>query len=156
MEQTTQSVKPTVKHKSFDFHTEISWLGGKAAHLTSEGKPQFRVASPPEFKGEAGVWTPEDLFVAAIESCVLMTFSTFAHHRQLNLISYESAADGKLEFVDGSYRFTTVTLKPKIRVGSSDEIGKAEKILESAHRKCLISNSVCARIIIEPEIISAS
>jgi len=40
----------------------------EAATFSSSGKPSFRVASPPEFRGEEHVWTPEDLFVAHVES----------------------------------------------------------------------------------------
>lgn len=123
--------------------------------LGSEGKPEFRVASPPEFKGEAGVWTPEDLFVAAVNICTMTTFLAFASRRHLPLLGYESDAEGLLEFVDGVYRFTRVTLRPEIVVETGAAVADAEKILHDAHLNCLIANSIKAEVIIDPIIKSA-
>ena len=50
----------TVTHKTFTYETFSEWVGAKAATFSSVGKPTFRVASPPEFRGEKNVWTPED------------------------------------------------------------------------------------------------
>ncbi|MBI3191832.1 MAG: OsmC family protein, partial [Pedosphaera parvula] len=55
---------------------------------------EFRVASPPEFKGEAGVWTPEDLFVAAVNVCTMTTFAAFAQRLNLPVLSYRCEAEG--------------------------------------------------------------
>ncbi len=148
--QQTQS-KP--KYKSFHYSTNLRWVGDRAGMMNAEGKPEFRVASPPEFKGEEGVWTPEDLFVAAVETCTMTTFLAFAYRKKLPLKSYESKAEGKLEFVDGGYRFTRVILKPVIVVSSADAIDEAQKIIHTAHEKCLIANSIRAEVEIEPEIL---
>ncbi len=152
MESVQQAVKPKRTYKTFTYQTQLQWVGDKAGILQSGEKPNFRIASPPEFKGEAGVWTPEDLYVAAIDSCVLMTFSTFARHNNLSILSYTSDAEGFLEFVDGNYRFTKVILRPKIALKHADEIELAKKTLHDAHQKCLISNSICTKVIIEPVI----
>lgn len=156
MEKAAQAVKPKVKRKTFTYQTSIEWLGEKAGNLSSENKDTFRVASPPEFKGESGVWTPEDLFVAAIDSCVLMTFSTFAKHRKLMVQSYTSNAEGFLEFVDGGYRFTRVVLRPQVVLQREEDRELAETVLRDAHQKCLISNSISATVIVEPECIVSS
>jgi peroxiredoxin-like protein len=141
---------PKMKYKTFTYSTNLTWLGERAGMLRSPGKSEFRVASPPEFKGEAGVWTPEDMFVAAVETCTMTTFLAFAYRKGLPLTEYVSAAEGMLEFADGGYRFTKVILKPKIRVRTADAIEAAEKILHEAHRKCLISNSIKAEIEVKP------
>ncbi len=147
-----QQAQPKTKYKTFKYATNLKWAGDRAGMINSDGKPEFRVASPPEFKGEEGVWTPEDLFVAAVETCTMTTFLAFAYQKKLPLVSYESGAEGKLEFVDGGYRFTTVVLKPRIIVKTEDSIEEAEKIIHTAHQKCLISNSIKAAVEIEPGI----
>ena len=154
MSQTSQATAQLkVKHKSFTYHTGLKWeRGTRTGILTSESKPAFRVASPPEFKGEEGVWTPEDLLVAAIEACILTTFVAFALRLNLPVISYNSSAEGLLEFHEGKYQFTKVFLRPEIVVETADVIDQAKKALHDAHEQCLIANSVRAEIIVEPVI----
>src|SRR6266571_2450211 len=80
----------TVQHKSFTYRTFTEWLGGKAATFAAVGKSAFRVASPPEFRGEKDVWTPEDLFVGAVETCFLITFAAIAQKQELPIDAYYS------------------------------------------------------------------
>lgn len=143
--------QPKRTYKTFTYNTSLKWAGDRAGMLHSPGKPEFRVASPPEFKGEEGVWTPEDLFVAAVETCTMTTFLAFAFNKKLPVQSYESSAEGKLEFVDGGYRFTGVIVKPVITLNSEDAIELARQIMHAAHEKCLISNSIHASVDVDPE-----
>jgi organic hydroperoxide reductase OsmC/OhrA len=141
-----------VKYKSFRYNTTLEWVGGKAGNLASDGKPQFRVASPPEFKGEEGVWSPEDLFVAAVNICTMTTFLAFASRKELQLVSYASGAEGLLEFAEGNYRFTQVVLQPRIKLKYKRDLDRARELLESAHHKCLIVNSITSEVRIQPEL----
>jgi len=152
MSQTTKAAKPKMKYKTFTYNTALKWVGNRAGILQSDGKPKFRVASPPEFKGEEGVWSPEDLFVAAVDICTLTTFSAFSQRLNLPIVSYSSEAKGMLEFVDGGYQFTKIVLKPTIVVESEDAIEQTEKTLHDAHARCLIANSIKAEVIVEPNI----
>ncbi len=144
--------QPKVRHKSFSYATQLSWLENRAGQLSSDGKASFRVASPPEFKGEAGVWTPEDLFVAAVEACTMTTFIAFATRLKIPLVSYESSADGTLEFTDGGYSFTKVVVRPKVVVASEDAVEQAKQTMSDAHHSCLISNSIKGVVTVEPVI----
>jgi len=146
------SSQAKIKHKSFGFSTQVVWIEDKAGSLHSEGKPTLRVASPPEFKGEAGVWTPEDLFVAAVEACTMTTFLAFASRLKIPMVSYGSRSEGTLEFVDGGYSFTKIVVRPKIVVSSSDAVELTKKTLEDAHHSCLISNSISSEVTVVPEI----
>ncbi len=151
MEQTI--TKPKLKHKTFSYRTTLEWAGGKAGLLRAPDKQEFRVASPPEFKGEAGVWTPEDLFVASVEICTMTTFLAFAQRLGLPLASYTSNAEGILEFVNGRYEFTKIVVRPTVMISSHDLTPQVEQALHDAHKSCLIANSMKAEIVIEPSII---
>ena len=59
---------------------------------------------------------------------------------------------GKLEFVEGKYRFTEVKLYPQIAVKSEADLERAKQILESAHANCFISNSISSAVTLSPEI----
>jgi organic hydroperoxide reductase OsmC/OhrA len=141
-----------IQHKSFTYRTFSEWVGGKAATFSSAGKPTFRVASPPEFRGERNVWTPEDLFVGAIETCLLMTFLSIAQKRGLEIDAYYCESTGLLESVDGRYRFTRVVVLPTIIVATEDAIELARLAIERADRDCLVANSLLTQVIVEPDI----
>jgi organic hydroperoxide reductase OsmC/OhrA len=141
-----------VRAKSFTYHTTTEWAGGKAGMLGASGKPSFRVASPPEFRGEPNVWTPEDLLVAAVETCLLMTFTSIAQRRELPVEAYYSEASGLLEQVDGKYRFTRVVVKPTIIVKQVESTEAVLAAIRDAHRDCLIANSLSGEILVEPDI----
>ena len=143
---------PKIKYKSFTYSTRLEWLGGRAGSLESEGKPGFRVASPPEFKGEAGVWCPEDLFVASVNVCAMTTFAAFLDRLKLPVVTYSCIAEGLLEFAEGKYRMTRVTLRPKVAVKSAEAVALVEKALHDAHDNCIISNSISGTVILEPEV----
>jgi organic hydroperoxide reductase OsmC/OhrA len=155
MEQSSTSVRPKLTHKTFTYQTRLSRVATRACMLSSEGKQEFRVASPPEFKGEEGVWSPEDLLVGAVNVCVFTTFAAFAERKQLPVVSYQSEAEGFLEHTEDGYQFTRVIVRPQIVVESLEHIGEAQEMIEDSHKKCLISNSIKGKTIVEP-IIKAS
>lgn len=144
--------KPKKRYKTFTYQSELQWVENRSGRITDSDKPDIRVSSPPEFKGEAGVWSPEDLFVASVNICTMTTFLAFAEKRTLPLESYISHAEGKLEFVDGAYQFTEIYLRPTIVLESPDYIRQAEQTLRDAHEKCLISQSIKARVHVQPDI----
>jgi organic hydroperoxide reductase OsmC/OhrA len=110
------------------------------------------MSSPPEFKGEPGMWTPEDLFVAAVETCTMTTFLAFAQRLNVPFVSYASSAEGTLEFVQGTYQFTKIVLRTNIEVTSGEAGEQAKHALEEAHENCLIANSIKAVVILLPTI----
>ena len=153
MEQETKpTAVPKFRYKSFTYRTRIEWVGGRAGSLGSEGKQGFRVASPPEFKGEAGVWCPEDLFVASVNACVMATFAAFLDRLQAPVVSYDCIAEGLLEFSEGKYRITRVTLRPSVVVNRVEAVAPVQKALHDAHDSCIISNSITAAVVLEPQV----
>lgn len=141
---------PNVRRKSFLFTTSLNWLEGRSAFLRSEGKLGFRVTTPPEFRGEASTWSPEHLFVGAIETCLMLTFAGVAQKDGLSFAGYTSEADGVLEWDNGTYRFTVVTIRPSIVVTNHLDVDRARKALEHAHASCLIANSLHTEVRVDP------
>ncbi len=141
-----------VRHKTFTFSGTVEWTRGREGVAHIAGRPELAVASPPEFKGPDGRWAPEHLFVTSVNLCTMLTFLSFAEHKSLPLVSYESQAEGTLEFVDSGYRFTRLVLRPRIVVSTADAVAEAKSILEDAHRRCLISNSMRSEVVVDPQI----
>jgi organic hydroperoxide reductase OsmC/OhrA len=146
------TAQPIIKRKTFKYETELSWLVARAGMLESKEKPELRVSSPPEFHGESGVWTPEDLYIGAINACTMATFLAYAEKKKLKILSYESKAVGILEFNDGKYWFTHVQVKPEIVVASLETAALAEQAIFDAHNNCFLSNSVKSIVTVDPEI----
>jgi organic hydroperoxide reductase OsmC/OhrA len=145
-------METAIRHKSFTYRTSMEWAGGKAGLLSGEGKQSFRVASPPEFRGEPDVWTPEDLLVAAVESCLLMTFMSFAQKRELDIEAYYSEAVGLLQHDDGGYRFTRIVVKPTIFINDVEDEEAVRTAMRDAHSDCLIAKSLQATVVVDPDV----
>jgi peroxiredoxin-like protein len=138
-----------VRGKVYTYRTAVKWTGQKMGVASSPGKPDIQVATPPEFKGHEGIWSPEDLFVASVNVCVMTTFLSFAERAGLSFTGYESEAEGRLELVDGKFQVTSVTLRPKVTLKNSEDAGKAKEVLAKAEANCLISNSIKTKVKVE-------
>jgi len=113
----------------------------------------LHVDAPPEFKGHEGSWTPEHLFVGAVNSCFMTTFLAIAENSKLDFAKFKSAANGKLEKLEGAgFMMTEITLRPKLSVFNARDAERATRILEKAEKHCLISNSIKTKILLEPQI----
>lgn len=141
-----------VRSKSYTYRTSIRWTDRKIGTIASAGKPDVQVATPPEFKGHEGIWSPEDLFVASANICLMTTFLAFAERAGLAFASYESDAEGLLELVEGKFQFTKIVLKPKLTLKPGEDAKKAGDMLAKAEASCLVSNSMKCRVELEPTI----
>ncbi len=132
----------------------VNWLNTRLGVLTSpELTDSLQVATPPQFaQGIEGVWSPEHLLTAAVNSCLMTTFLAIAENSKLKFEHFSSNASGKLEMVDGKYMMTEVTLAPRLTITKEEDREKAEKVLQKSEAACLISNSIRSKIIFEPEI----
>jgi organic hydroperoxide reductase OsmC/OhrA len=139
------------------YHTDVKWTGEHWGHLRMGNGPEMSFSAPPDAQGHPGVLTPEDAFVAAANTCVMMMFLWACERFRLNLFAYECRAEGtKLIELDRTETFTTLRLRPVIRIGLGSEAlavvsSRTQKALAAARKYSLIANSVKSEIIIEPE-----
>jgi len=136
------------------YDVSLTWNSDRKGTMHSEVlNTSIEVATPPEFpKGMPGIWSPEHLFVAAINSCLMTTFLAIAENFKLNFKNFESKGIGKLEMVDGKYIMSEVVLRPVVVLTNEEDREKALKVLHKSEAACLISNSVKSKIIMEPEV----
>jgi organic hydroperoxide reductase OsmC/OhrA len=141
------------------YHTTVRWTGEHWGHVEMGNGPEMKFSAPPDAQGHPGVLTPEDAFVAAANTCVMMMFIWAAERFQLNLLSYECRTEGtKLIELDRTEIFTKLHFRPVIRVardGERMEVVEARihRALQAAQKYSLVANSVKSEIVIEPEII---
>ena len=144
--------------KTAVYDTTVSWKGAHWGHIVMGNGPEMDFSAPPDAEGHAGVLTPEDAYVAAINSCIMMMFIWAAERFKLDLRSYDCRAEGtKLIQLDRTEIFTDVTLRPVIKVGANGQDStriesRVRRALRSAEKYSLIANSVKSDILIEPAI----
>jgi peroxiredoxin-like protein len=136
------------------YEVSVNWQADRKGVMSSPVlNTKIEVATPPQFpKGIEGIWSPEDLFVAAINSCLMTTFLSIAENSKLEFVSFDSKALGKLEIVNGKYIMSEVTLLPVVTINDEQQKERAERVLQKSEANCLISNSVKSTIIFKPEI----
>ncbi|KAF5426025.1 MAG: OsmC family peroxiredoxin [Candidatus Methanomarinus sp.] len=133
--------------KSFRFSNTIKWKSEYEASLFFGDKANFEFATPPEFRGPEGFVSPEELFVASAHACCLTTFIAKALKAEINLISYESSAEGILEKLDGQLMFTKIAIKSRIKTDGDKE--KVKKIIEQVEQNALVINSMKTNVTID-------
>jgi organic hydroperoxide reductase OsmC/OhrA len=148
-------VAPKRAHKSFHYKAKTTWNSARRGMLSAAGRPNIIVGSPPEFKGEPGVWAPEELLVGSLNTCMMLTFLTLAQARGLTPVGYESEAEGLLENVEGKYHIIEVTVRARVTLKSDAELEPARKTMEGVEAHCFIANSINARVTLTPEFVVA-
>jgi peroxiredoxin-like protein len=138
---------------TFFYETEVEWQGEKAGKLTGPALPPVAIGAPPEFNGREGNWSPEQLLVASVNTCYVLTLVAIAENSKIALVSLTSSAKGKLEKVAGAgYQITEVMIKPKILVGSPKDVERVSRIVDKAKQNCFISNSIKSAVAVQAEI----
>ena len=136
------------------YEVNLQWNNDTKGTLSSPVLPnKIEVATPPDFpNGIEGIWSPEHLFVASINACLMATFLAITDNSKLEFISFQSNAVGKVEIVDGKYTVTEIIIKPILVIPSSGSEEKMKRIFEMSEKACAISNSIKSKIILSPVI----
>ena len=130
------------------YNVDLKWISDRKGVISSpELREKIEVATPPQFpKGIEGIWSPEHLLTAAVSSCFMTTFISIAENSRLEYVSFNCAAKGKLEQVDGKFLMTEIILEPVLVITKEADKDKAERILQKSEAACLISNSIKSKI----------
>ena len=118
--------------KSFRFPVSVHWRGGHVTRSSAPGKPDLDVATPPEFRGGVeGIWSPEELLVAATASCYAVTLAAIAERRDVPLRALDVRAVGHVEKrADGRFGFVAIELEVEL---DTDEESR-QAAVEAARR----------------------
>jgi peroxiredoxin-like protein len=126
-------------------------------HALAQGKPSgsiathsgelttLDIAAPKEFDGPGDKWSPEELLVASVADCLILTFRAIASASKLEWSDLSCEAKGTLEMVDRKTQFTEIHINASLTINSQEDEGKAVQVLEKAENNCLITNSLTAK-----------
>jgi organic hydroperoxide reductase OsmC/OhrA len=141
------------------YHTTVRWTGEHWGHLAMGNGPEVKFSAPPDAQGHADVFTPEDAYVAAANTCVMLMFIWATERFKLKLVSYECRAEGtKLIELDRTEIFTRLHFRPVIRVAAGGEpkeavAARVRRALQAAQKYSLVANSVKSEIVVEPDVV---
>ena len=141
------------------YHTSVRWMGEHWGQLTTGNGCEVKFSAPPDAHGHAGVLTPEDAFVAAANTCVMLVFIWSAERFKIKLLAYECRAEGTKRIeIDRTEVFSRLHFRPLIRVAADGEERAAvetrvRRAIQAAQKYSLVANSVKSEIAIDPEIV---
>lgn len=143
------------KTTQFDYRVKAVQNEARISKITAvEVETPIECVTPPEFPhGIAGMWSPETYFLASIAGCYVNTYQALCDRFKMQPVSVECEASGTVALVEGKYAFTGVMLNPIITVASHDDEETAYRIIEKAHKYCLISNSVKCQVSVSENVL---
>lgn len=148
-----------------DHHFEVTctWQGnrgtgtsgyrdyGRELELTAAGKVSIAGSAARAFHGDADRWNPEELLVAALAQCHMLSFLHVAVLHGVVVTDYRDDASGVMEQMpDGGGQFTVVTLKPVVTIADAAQADLMPQLHEDAAGKCFIARSVNFPVLHEP------
>ena len=140
--------------KSYSYKAAAHWTNHKRGIVEGETIPRtINFAAPPEFGGEPGLWTPEHLLLAAVSTCYVATLRAVAEASKLEFDGIEVPLEGKIEKLDGGFKFTRITLRPQVTIHNEQDRERVGRVLEKAEQVCLVSRSLDCDIALEPKIV---
>jgi organic hydroperoxide reductase OsmC/OhrA len=140
------------------YHTTVRWTQDHLGQVAMGNGPVMAFSAPPDAHGLPGVLTPEDAFVAAVNTCVMMMFLWACERFRIKLLAYDCRAEGtKLVELDRTETFTRLHLRPVIRVAAGDQgravvAARVGKAMAAAQKYSLVASSVRSEVVVEPEI----
>jgi peroxiredoxin-like protein len=133
---------------------EVRIAGGPTGHATlqSPGVADLPTAAPLDFDGPGDAWSPEQLLLAAVEACFLLTFRAIAQASRIEFTALGVEGEGVVDRANGGMRFTEIVLRPRVVLPAGAEPTRVRRALEKAEKACLVSASLATPIRLEPEV----
>ncbi len=147
-----------------EHHIRLSWEKGDAPFTYNDyprnhaiafknGQEMMIASAAAAYKGDATKADPEDLLVASLSSCHMLSFLAIASTKKVTVISYEDDAVGflgndSLDGKRGALWIARVILRP--RVTCDADAGTLAEIHHLAHEACFIAKSVKTDVRVEP------
>lgn len=147
------------------YRTHLTWDGnrgdgtatyagyGREHRILIDGKPELHATADAAFRGDAAKHNPEDLLVAALSSCHMLSYLALCAREKLQVVAYEDDAHGTMqEDGKGGGRFVEVVLHPVVTLARAEDAARATELHERAHALCFIANSCNFPVRHQPEV----
>lgn len=117
------------------------------------GGPKIEVSSAPDLYRNPQFQSPEELFIASVSSCFMLTFLSLAAKKNITVDNYiDDATCYRSSLVGKQQAITEITLRPIITFPKNRKPDEKSlnQLVKSAHDRCFIANSIIATITVNP------
>lgn len=142
-------------HPNHNYKLTLKWTGNKGTGTSSyrsydrnhdiliDNKITIKGSADPTFHGDKTVHNPEDLLLASLSACHMMSYLHVCVKNGIVVTDYVDNATGIMKVNDdGSGYFTEVTLNPIVTISDETLLDKANELHTEANKLCFIANSV--------------
>lgn len=120
------------------------------------GLPALPGSADPTFHGDRSRYNPEQLLLAALAQCHMLSFLHVAVRHGVVVTDYRDEATGVMRLNrDGSGQFESVTLHPRVILADPAHVALAEQMHHEANEVCFIARSVNFPVRHEPVTLTA-
>ena len=147
-----------------EFHLSMQWTGnlgqGTSGYrvysrnhdVTAPGKAtSIACSAAPAFRGDAARYNPEELLIAALSNCHMLSMLHLCADAGISVTGYTDEPTGTMRLnAGGSGEFVSVTLRPRMTVADPSQAAQAEALHERAHQLCFIARSVNFPVLTQP------
>lgn len=150
--------------RKHQYSLKLKWTGNKGegtshyrsyerSHtVTAENKAELMFSSDPVFRGDKTKYNPEELFVASLSSCHMLSYLHLCADAGIVVVDYHDDPVGiMMEASDGSGHFSEVILYPSVTVTDKSMITKANELHERANELCFIAASCNFKVHHKPQ-----
>ena len=134
------------REKVYLFRNTVYKESDELAKTVFSGPGELEVGPAPEFEGSPETLNPEEMFVAAINNCLMTTFFYFVRKLNVEILSYCSDAEGRVEKQADGFRFTNVEVRAKVTLQQQEHAEKVRELGGLAEKYCLVSRSVACSV----------
>jgi len=120
-----------------------------------DGLPDILGSADKTFRGDRGRHNPEQLLLAALAQCHMLSYLHQAASRGIVVTAYRDAATGTMVTEGSGGRFTEAVLHPVVTIADAARAADALDAHGQAGRDCFIASSVAFPVLHEPTIVVA-
>ena len=124
-------------------------MGGNSAPA-DRGKAPIAGSAAPAYLGDPGRANPEELFLAALSGCQLLTYLALAARAKIEVVGYSDDCEALLAPEAGKWRITRVVLRPRVVLAAGSDVDRARQLAHEAHEGCFVARSVSCEVAVEP------
>lgn len=137
------------------YQVDVQWTGnrgegtgtyrgyGRDHVVSAAGLPDLPGTADPTFHGDRDRWNPEQLLLAALSQCHMLSYLHVAVTHGVVVTGYRDEATGTLRLnQDNSGEFTQVVLHPQVELADESQRELADSLHKQANKVCFIARSV--------------
>lgn len=149
--------------KTHTYTSALEWSGstgqgyrgyGRAHSVDLGAAGEIDVSADLAFRGDTDLPNPEQLLLAAVSSCQLLSFLAVAALANIDVVGYTDSARAAMPDGASPMRITEITLTVAIVIRGADE-HRVRELVEQAHEQCYIANTLATpvSVIVDVEMI---